>query len=91
MQHNDDWKGEHLIRSVPRVHIEAVVQNIAGKRTVEDQGEAIIPAIRALAQKGMHTSRIAEMLGISIPRVSYYARRDSIPVPDGRNLRKKHR
>jgi transcriptional regulator with GAF, ATPase, and Fis domain len=88
MLQSDDWKGEHLIRSVPRAKIEAAAQEIASTAP-ETKASQIVSGIRALAAKGFHTSRIAEALGITIPTVSYYARRDGIDVPDGRNLRRR--
>lgn len=84
---SDDWKGEARIRSVTR-QVKEVAATVISETPDRKERDAITAdAIRALAAKGLSTSKIAAELKVSVPRISKVAHRAGIHVPDGRVLR----
>lgn len=83
---NDDWTGEHRIRSVPKAAREIAEKEI--ERRVNGGSIATIETIMRLAAMGMSATRIAKELKCSIPYVSQIAHKYEIKVPDGRSQRR---
>lgn len=84
---SEDWKGEHLIRCA---HIDASDEvKIDALCAATLHGPLSESVVRRLASHGRCASQIAQDLGVSIPRISAFASRRGIQIPDGRSMRRK--
>lgn len=85
----NDWRGEHLIRCVPRGVKDIASQAIANIESGERRDIITIDAIKRLAEKGLSISKIAVELKVSLPYICTVAKREGIIVPDGRKQRRR--